>query len=154
MSVWVTCGHLVTWNQIWGAQLTQPPKNLIKRHITCIDAEYSQGYGSPFLLNRCQGPEHPKISQKKNIFKPKFWPGNVKMASRQCQTCQNGFKAMSNSKSQGAQILRSLCFCMYGPIWTSSAQPICARNLHQFCFINFLVFVLFIWFIFLFFILS
>ena len=28
-----------------------------------IGAEYFQSYGSPFLLTRCQGPEHPKISQ-------------------------------------------------------------------------------------------
>ena len=29
-----------------------------------IGAEYFKGYGSPFLLRRCQGSEHPKISLK------------------------------------------------------------------------------------------
>ena len=28
---------------------------------------------------------------KNTIFMPQFWPGDVKMACRLCQTCQNGF---------------------------------------------------------------
>ena len=58
-------------------------------YLSGIGGEYFQGYGSPFLLRRCQGPEHPKISQKNTIFMPQFWPGDVKlakMASKRCQT--------------------------------------------------------------------
>ena len=56
-----------------------------------------QGNGSPFLLRRCQGPEHPKILQKKKTFlchnfcqaMSKWLLGDfklAKMSSRRCQT--------------------------------------------------------------------
>ena len=60
-----------------------------------IDAEYFQGYGSPFLLRRCQGPEQPKISPKHHFYatnlarRCQWLLGNFKlpkMASRRCQT--------------------------------------------------------------------
>ena len=55
-----------------------------------------------------------------------FQSGNVKDKNTQkfhrkhhfyatilARRCQNGFQAMSNSISKGAQVLRSSCFCMY-----------------------------------------
>ena len=68
----------------------RPPTPLV------IGAENFQGYGSPFLLRRCQRPKHPKISPKTPFLchnfgqaMSKWLLGDVKlakMASRRCQT--------------------------------------------------------------------
>ena len=82
-----------------------------------IDAEYFQGYGSPFLLRRCQGPEHPKISPKTPFLchnfgqaMSKWLLGDVKlaeMASGRCQT-QNYEEPRSWDPRVSACLVRSM----------------------------------------------
>ena len=71
-----------------------PPVQMVLVWSVTKGAEYFQGYRSPFLLRQCHQKHH-------------FY------ATILARRCHYGFYAMSNSILQGAQIMRTLFFCMY-----------------------------------------
>ena len=89
------------------------PREFYKRmfhvHTSCasIDVEYFQGYGSPFLLKRCQGPES---RAPKNFTK--IGPGNDKMASKRWQT--------HITRSPNPEIIGAEYFRLWEPILTQT----------------------------------